>query len=89
MKPSNITDISEHLPRFGADQLIQKCRQEQPAGNLDPYDFIDNLPVVLQSALELLLEQVDYHEEIASSQAIAARLLALTVVRLEEQQYRA
>ncbi|MES9964819.1 MAG: hypothetical protein ABW116_14920 [Candidatus Sedimenticola sp. 20ELBAFRAG] len=83
----NITDIRGFLPHFGSEQLIQHCREKQPLGSTNPTELMDNLPVVLRGALDLLLEQGDYHQDISSNKAIAARLLALTVVRLEEQQY--
>ncbi|OOZ35665.1 hypothetical protein [Solemya velesiana gill symbiont] len=83
----NITDIRNFLPRFGADQLIQQCREKQPIANTHPDELLENLPDVLRSTLDLLLEEFDYQQEISSNQAIVARLLAMTVVRLEDRQH--
>lgn len=57
-----------------------------PIQPVDRDEFISNLPFILESALEYLLSEFDYETNPKSNTAIAARLLAATIDRLQEVQ---
>ncbi len=57
-----------------------------PIQPVDRDEFISDLSIILKSALECLLSEFDYEANLKSSTAVAARLLAATIDRLQEVQ---
>ena len=50
---------------------------------IDREELIDNLPFLLSSSLELVLDGFDYDKDITSSRAILARMLGTMIHRLQ------
>ena len=57
-----------------------------PPGSIDREELIKNLPFLLEAALEYLLSEFDYESHLDSNTAIAARILAATIDRLNDQE---
>ena len=71
--------------RINVDQAVHSTIISVPATN-DPIELeklISELPFILSGALEYLLSDFDYDANPTSNTAIAARILATTVDRLE------
>lgn len=71
--------------RINVDQAVHPTIIPVPAPNepIELEKLISDLPFILSGALEYLLSDFDYEANPTSNTAIAARILAATVDRLE------